>query len=202
MGGPSVPPCGMAVAGPTRVSIVALPEAMPSTLMGLYDVLSSAGSMPTLDPPIVPEPFSVEIVAARRGTMELATGIPLDVRRSVDQVPSTDIVLVPSLLAPGGEWSSGRHPEVTDWIARMGEGGALLRTEGKQGGRGAGVIGGGGEEGRIPLISTTPRDAAVFLAQLREHSAAPGHPVKDVVINLGSQPFVMSIDDLIRFVGL
>ncbi len=116
----------MAVAGPTRVSIVALPEAMPSTLMGLYDVLSSAGSMPTLDRPIAPEPFSVEIVAARRGPMRLATGIPLDVRRSVDQVPSTDIVLVPSLLAARGEWSSGRHPEVVDWIARMGEGGAML----------------------------------------------------------------------------
>ena len=79
---------------------------------------------------------------------------------------------------------------------------ALLFTDEQHAGRGAGVIGGGGEEGRIPLISTTPRDAAVFLAQLREHSAAPGHPVKDVVINLGSQPFVMSIDDLVRFVGL
>ncbi len=121
-----MPPCGMAVAGPTRVSIVALPEAMPSTLMGLHDVLSSAGSVPARDPHLVPEPFSVEIVAARRGPMELATGIPLDVRRAVDEVASTDVVLVPSLLAPDGQWRGGRHPEITDWIARMGEGGALL----------------------------------------------------------------------------
>jgi transcriptional regulator GlxA family with amidase domain len=111
---------------PSRISLVALPEAMPSTLIGLHDVLSSAGSAPSLDPPISPEPFAVEIVGERAGAMRLATGLPLDVPRALAEVRSTDIVLVPSLLVARGEWRRDRHPELVDWLLRMREGGALL----------------------------------------------------------------------------
>lgn len=111
---------------PTRISLVALPEAMPSTLFGLHDVLSSAGSVPSPDPPIAPEPFSVEIVGERTGAMRLATGLPVDVPRALADVRSTDIVLVPSLLVARGEWRRDRQPELVDWLLRMRDGGALL----------------------------------------------------------------------------
>src|SRR5688572_14378786 len=93
---------------PTRISLVALPEAMPSTLIGLHDVLASAGSIPTLDAPITPAPFRVEIVAERAGPVRLATGLPVDAARAVDEVERTDIVLIPSLLAAEGRWDRGR----------------------------------------------------------------------------------------------
>lgn len=126
MNGPFVPLWGMRPPAPTRVSLLALPEAMPSTLMGLHDVLSSAGSVPSLNPPIVPQPFAVDIVAERRGPMRLATGLPLDVPQALAEIDATDVVLVPSLLVAGGAWERGRYPELTDWIARMRDGGALL----------------------------------------------------------------------------
>jgi transcriptional regulator GlxA family with amidase domain len=110
----------------TRVSIVALPEAMPSTLTGLHDVMASAGGVPTLDAPFDTPPFAVEIVGERRGPLPLATGLPLDVPRSVAEVPATDVVLVPSLVVEDGAWISGRYPELVEWLTRMHEGGALL----------------------------------------------------------------------------
>ncbi len=110
----------------TRVSLVALPEAMPSTLVGLHDVLSSVGTIPTLEAAIDPAPFQVEIVAERAGPMRLATGLVVDAARSLDEVSSTDLVLVPSIVAEGGRWERGRYPALVDWIGRMHGDGALL----------------------------------------------------------------------------
>lgn len=97
----------MSARTPIRVSLVALPEAMPSTLMGLHDVLTAAGSVPTVDAPLATDPFRIEIVGERRGPMRLATGLPLEVGRTHDEVASTDLVLVPSLYAEGAGAGSG-----------------------------------------------------------------------------------------------
>lgn len=113
---------------PTRVTLVALPEAMPSTLMGLHDSLSSAGSVPTLATPIAPEPFTVEIAAERAGGMRLATGVPVDVPRALADIGATDLVLIPSLLAPDGRWERGRYAELVGWIAEMHARGATLAS--------------------------------------------------------------------------
>ena len=109
-----------------RVAIVALPEALPSTMTGLYDVLSSAGSLPTLEAPIVPDPFTVGIVGERRGPLRLASGLPFDVPRSLAEIDAVDLVMIPSLISDGGRWERGRHPELVGWLGRMHEGGALL----------------------------------------------------------------------------
>ncbi|MGD9572445.1 MAG: GlxA family transcriptional regulator [Thermoleophilia bacterium] len=116
----------MSTRPPTRVSLVALPEAMPSTLVGLHDVLSSVGSIPTLPTAIDPPPFTVEIVAERPGPMPLVTGVPVTPARTLDEVAGTDIVLVPSIVAEGGRWERGRYPALVDWMTRMHAGGALL----------------------------------------------------------------------------
>jgi transcriptional regulator GlxA family with amidase domain len=126
----------MADGAAVRVSIVAMPGAMPSTLLGLHDVLSSAGGVHELlasigaatgpAPRSAPEPFAVEIVGERRGPLRLTGGLPVEVERPVGEVASTDLVLVPSLLVDRGDWALGRHPEIIDWLGRMHAGGALL----------------------------------------------------------------------------
>ena len=111
---------------PTRVSLVALPEAMPSTLIGLHDVLSSVGTIPTLRRRSRPRRSRSRSSAERAGPMPLVTGVPVTPARTLDEVDATDIVLVPSILAEGGRWERGRYPGLVDWIARMHAGGALL----------------------------------------------------------------------------
>lgn len=118
----------MPESGGIRVSIVALPEAMPSTLTGLHDVLTSAGTMPTTGAATGPRPFAVEIVGERPGTMTLASGLPLDVPRALGEVAATDVVLVPSLLVAGGAWERGRYPELVAWLGDVHERGAMLAS--------------------------------------------------------------------------
>lgn len=109
-----------------RVSLVAIPEVVPSTLIGLHDALTVAGMVPGAEPAAGRAPFSVRIVGERPGALRLATGVPVEVERSIDAVTATDIVLVPSVLLEHGRWPVGRYAGLVDWIARMHAGGALL----------------------------------------------------------------------------
>lgn len=104
-------------AGPKlHVSLVALPEVAISTLTGLFDVLRAAPG----------SPFDVEIVGEAAGLLAVASGLPVQVQRAIDDIAATDIVIVPSLwLGPGG-WSKGRYPGLVAWAQRMHGQGALL----------------------------------------------------------------------------
>ena len=114
-------------AEPLHVSLVAIPEAVVSTISGIFDVMNVFTIMDGApDLRLRGAPFRVEIVGERPGLLQLASGIPLAVHRAVAEVEATDIIIVPSiLLAPGG-WQSGRHPELLDWCAAMHSRGALL----------------------------------------------------------------------------
>jgi len=107
---------------PRHVSLVALPDAVVSTLAGLYDVLNGAAIMGLTSSP----PFAVEIVGETTGPMRLASGVPFEVQREIGDVASTDIVIVPSILLKSGEWSKGRYPRLVAWLDRMHERGAVL----------------------------------------------------------------------------
>jgi len=111
-------------AGPRgrHVSLVVLPDAVVSTLAGLFDVLKGATTMDLLSE----APFTVEMVGESRGPMMLASGVPIEVQRSIDGIDSTDIVIVPSILLTSGAWQKGRYPRLVAWLARMHERGALL----------------------------------------------------------------------------
>lgn len=109
-----------------RVSLVAMPEAVPSTLIGLHDALSVAGMVPGVDPAVGRAPFSVRIVGESAGPMRLSTGVPVQVEQPIDAVSTTDIVLVPSVLPEGGRWRVNEHTELVDWIGRMHAGGSLV----------------------------------------------------------------------------
>jgi transcriptional regulator GlxA family with amidase domain len=110
-----------------HVSLVVTPEAMVSTLSGLYDVLNCFEVLGSFDDAVpASPPFTVEFVSTKRGRVDTASGLPLDVHRSLEEVTSTDIVIVPSLLVEHGEWVPGRHADVVRWLTEMHRTGALL----------------------------------------------------------------------------
>jgi transcriptional regulator GlxA family with amidase domain len=115
-----------------QVSLVAVEDAVASTLFGLYDALNAFSLMvPPGEAPPRP-PFQVEIVGERAGRLELASRVPVDVPLSVEAVESTDLVIVPSILlpshagGPGGGWTKGRYPALVDWMRAMHARGAVL----------------------------------------------------------------------------
>lgn len=109
---------------PLRVSLVALPDAVVSTLAGIFDVLngvglgSAGGGMAA--------PFRVEVVGERAGPLTLASGLPFEVQRAIDTVEACDIVIVPSVLLPPQGWERGRYARLVEWASAMHARGALL----------------------------------------------------------------------------
>lgn len=108
-----------------HVAVVALPEAGFGTLAGIYDVMSAHALMGPANA-TTRVPFQVEIVGETTGPMALASGVPVEVQRSIDDVDAIDIVMVPSLLVRGTGWQAGRHPRLVAWLRRMHERGAVL----------------------------------------------------------------------------
>lgn len=111
---------------PLHVSLLAIPEAVLSTLGGIYDVMNAFGVMSLSGGAPARPPFRVEIVGLGRGPLELASRLPVPVQRGVAEVEATDIVIVPSILLPSGGWTTGRHPELVAWLGAMHRRGALL----------------------------------------------------------------------------
>jgi transcriptional regulator GlxA family with amidase domain len=97
-----------------HVSLVAVPEASISTLAGIFDVLDAA------------PPFHVEVVGEQKGAMTLASGLPFDVKRSIDGIAATDIIIVPSVVVGPDGWQTGRYNRLLEWMKRLHEGGAML----------------------------------------------------------------------------
>ena len=112
---------------PLHVSLVAIPEAAISTLTGIFDVLSAFNWLGRIDPsiPEVP-PFKVEIVGAERGSVALASGVPVTAERAAAAVSETDIIIVPSVIIGPDGWQLGRYPELVHWAKRSHARGALL----------------------------------------------------------------------------
>jgi transcriptional regulator GlxA family with amidase domain len=110
-----------------RVCLVAIPEMMASTLMGLYDVLNSFNLLGTYADGLAGRArFKAEIVAAKAGSLSSASGMPVEAKRSIKQIDSTDVVIVPSILVERGEWERGRYPTIVKWLTEMHAGGAQL----------------------------------------------------------------------------
>lgn len=111
---------------PRHVCLVALPDAVISTLSGIFDVLNAFSLLPgrNADRP----PFRVEIVGETSGPLQLASGVPITVQRSISDIRSTDIVIVPSIVLKEEGWVKGRYPRLADWANRMADRGALLAS--------------------------------------------------------------------------
>lgn len=74
---------------------------------------------------------------------------------------------------------------------------ALVFTDEDHAGRGASVVGGTDDQGQVPLIPTTPQAGVDYLQKLHAHSEGK---VQDALFNLGSEPFLMSIEALEQLV--
>jgi transcriptional regulator GlxA family with amidase domain len=109
---------------PVRVAIVALPDAVISTLAGIYDVLNGATMMGLTAPG--QRSFRVKIVGERAGSLKLASGVPVEVQSGVDDVAECDIVIVPSILLSASGWQTGRYPKLAEWTKRMHAQGARI----------------------------------------------------------------------------
>lgn len=110
---------------PRHVSLVAVPDAVVSTLAGLYDVMNGA-SLSGLTGAVTRPPFRIEIVGETVGPMPLASGVPFVVQRDIDELETTDIVIVPSLLLGARGWVKGRYPKLVAWLERMHARGAVM----------------------------------------------------------------------------
>ncbi|MET0356962.1 MAG: helix-turn-helix domain-containing protein [Cellvibrio sp.] len=108
-----------------HVSLIALPDAVISTLAGIYDVMNSLTLMNINSAP-VSATFRVEIVGEANGFLELASGIPVQVERTIDSVTTTDIVIVPSVLLRANSWQQNRYPHLIHWLRKMHERGAII----------------------------------------------------------------------------
>lgn len=109
-----------------RVALLAIPEAMPSTLTGIYDVLKSVEMLPAFGGPGTGAPFEVDIVGESAQPVQLASGLPVPIHRPIAEIRKTDIVIVPSLLVPNGNWRPGRYDSLVAWLSEMHRSGATL----------------------------------------------------------------------------
>jgi len=112
---------------PLHVSLVALPDAVVSTLFGIFDVLNAFELTGISNPRSGRRPpFDVEIVGETMGPLGLASRVPVDVQRAIGTVEASDIVIVPSLLLAQEGWKKGRYPLLVDWLQKMHQRGAIL----------------------------------------------------------------------------
>lgn len=108
-----------------HVSLLALPDAVVSTLAGIYDVMNSVAFM-GINSTASSAGFQVEIVGEAMGALELASGVPIQVQRAIANIASTDIVIVPSFLLRADCWEQNRYPTIIQWLRAMHERGAII----------------------------------------------------------------------------
>ncbi|WP_367155215.1 GlxA family transcriptional regulator [Methylomonas sp. HYX-M1] len=110
-----------------HVSIVAIPDAMFSTLSGIYDVLNAFTLLSGYDN-VIPEssPFQVDIVGPSRESFRTASGLALQPQRTFDDLQTSDVVIVPSVAVQNAIWETGRYPVIVQWLQTVHAGGAIL----------------------------------------------------------------------------
>ena len=117
----------MVDAGKKHISLLAIPEAVISTLSGIYDVLNAFEMLAGHDD-VLPRtpPFEIQIVGQGRGPVALASGLPLTPHAGISDIAETDIVIVPSVLVGADGWARGRYPDLVAWLAEQHRLGAVL----------------------------------------------------------------------------
>jgi transcriptional regulator GlxA family with amidase domain len=109
------------------VSLVALPDAVVSTLSGIFDVMNAFAMIGVPNATIGQRvPFNIQIVGEEVGPLGLASGVPINVQGAISEIETTDIVIVPSVLLRPEGWEKGRYPALVDWLHKMYDRGAIL----------------------------------------------------------------------------
>lgn len=112
---------------PCHVSLVALPDAVVSTLYGIYDVINAFAVMNVASMGAGARvPFHIDIVGEKVGPLSLASGVSIDVQRAINTIEVSDIVIVPSILLQAEGWQKQRYPHLVEWLGKMYDQGATL----------------------------------------------------------------------------
>ncbi len=108
------------------VSIVALPEALASSITGPMDVLSSSGLLLNALAGQAPCPgFQTQLVAESTDSFICFNGFTISPMKAIKDIDRTDYVIIPSLaISPAG--LSNKHKELLHWIRRMHAKGAVI----------------------------------------------------------------------------
>ena len=172
-------------ARPRHVSLVAVPDAVASTLFGIFDVFNGFANMGMAAGRAGGGvPFHVEIVGEAEGTLDLASGVPIRVQRAIGTIEATDIAIVPSVLLRPGGWVKGRYPRLVEWLRNVhGRGGVLCSAC-------SGIF----------LLAETGlfdgRDATVHFEYARAfaaaHPAVPIHPERVLLVSGAREELVSS----------
>lgn len=110
----------MTTSHPIRISVLALPDAFMSSLMGFVDTLTLPGHIaPAM-------PFTVEVVAREIDTRVGPRRTPLRVDSTLDAIQVPDVVIVPALVFEMDDWITGRYPQEVAWLRRMHAEGATI----------------------------------------------------------------------------
>jgi len=114
---------------PLHACILAIPDTVASPLLGIYDVLNSMAGLCPFDEALSAEaPYRAEIVSERRGPMNTASNMPIQMHRAIGEIERTDLVFVPSIMIYGNRWETGRFPAIVEWLGAMHRGGATICT--------------------------------------------------------------------------
>ena len=110
------------------VIIVAVPETAGSALYGMVDVLLAAGNiwqtLARTGP--VHSLFRVRILSPTSGSFVCGNGIPVSPELSLEDNPTTQIVILPELWLGPDEHLKDRYPELMIWIVRQYQQGASI----------------------------------------------------------------------------
>ncbi len=109
-----------------QVAIIAIPEALPSSIFGPVDVLRACAGIANLTSAGKSEPpFSVKLVALKAGVFTSFNGVPVTPDVGIEDAGNFDLVWIPSLaLAPTGLFKP--YPELQQWIRQQHKQGAEI----------------------------------------------------------------------------
>jgi transcriptional regulator GlxA family with amidase domain len=113
---------------PVPVSLAVLPETTPTSLFGLYEVLSSVGHIwsELTGEPTVARPMAVRLVGPRRGRVIGAGGVPITPHVTFAEAKEAGVVIVTDLSLPVDGDPRGRWPEAAAWLRVRYDAGAII----------------------------------------------------------------------------
>jgi transcriptional regulator GlxA family with amidase domain len=113
-----------------RIYLLAARETSPSTLFGLYDVLSTAGI--AFDEVVSGQPgnpvLEVRIVAAEHAPFRCVWDVLVEPACAIDEITEADAAVACDMYIPVTESPRGRYPAETRWLNRIYESGAIVSS--------------------------------------------------------------------------
>ncbi len=104
-----------------NISLVLIPEATASTLMSVYDVFNLYHGIVRGE-----NPFSVSLVSDTLAPVATASAIRFTPQATYADTLRSDVIIVPALILPDGDWQNGRYSQLVEWLKSQYQHGAIL----------------------------------------------------------------------------